>query len=132
MNHPVSDPTINHWFELLPKKDEHGSYAGSHYRCNKCFVHGKEFLFHEKYMTELSDKDGVLKPLKHLNRKIIKDHYLRPSHIAVIRQLKKKEDQMIEEQISGIIQDKVQYKGTNKHITLVYSGQEKQHSLHIS
>ena len=118
----IRDPTISHWFELLPKKDAHGSYSNSHYRCNKCFVHGPEFLFHDRYLSELSKENGVLKPLKKQNSRIIKEHHLQPSHMHIIRQLKRKEDQRIDEEISGIIQDEVQYKGTNKHISLVYSG----------
>ena len=121
----IQDSTINHWFELLPQKDQYGSYANSHFRCNKCYKHGPEFFFHKKYLSDLSKEEGILKPLKKDNSRIIREHHLQPSHVAVIRQLKKKEELRIDEEISGIIHDEVQLIGTNKHMTLVYSGDKK-------
>ena len=112
---------VNTWFEYLPKRETDGSYRESRYRCYYCHKYSKEFLFHERYVSSFSKPEGIFHPLSFENKRAIMRHIKSPSHLHIINHLKEKQEYSNMQEISGLIKDKFEYLGTNKHLRLVYS-----------
>ena len=112
---------VNTWFEYLPKQASDGSYKESRYRCFYCHKYSKDFLFHERYLSDFSKPEGIFHSLSFENKRAIMRHVKSKSHLHIINELKEKQEYSNTQEIAGLIKDKFEYLGTNKHLRLVYS-----------
>ena len=110
-----------HWLEYL---EDTTNPEKSRYRCKICNKYHRKYHVKEHLLPELAKDEGVLKDTKQANTYIIAHHERKSNvHQYLLHQRKLAKKQELENQISGMIKDKINdqdnFAVTNRHMRIV-------------